>query len=49
MNFDFLVFESYVIIERVEKLFSDKFFVYDIDIYVEFVFILEDEIFDNVY
>ncbi|HEO6891022.1 TPA: cation-efflux pump, partial [Streptococcus agalactiae] len=43
------VFESHAITERVEKLLSDKFSVYDIDIHVEPASIPEDEIFDNVY
>ncbi|HEO6887010.1 TPA: cation transporter, partial [Streptococcus agalactiae] len=49
MNPDLSVFESHAITERVEKLLSDKFSVYDIDIHVEPASIPEDEIFDNVY
>lgn len=48
MNPDLSVYESHAITERVEKLLSEKFAVYDIDIHVEPSLLPDDEILDNV-
>lgn len=48
MNPDLSVYESHAITEQVERLLSDQFHVYDIDIHVEPASIPEDEIFENV-
>lgn len=49
MNFDLLVYESYEIVDQVEFMLEECFGVFDIDVYIELVFIFEDEILDNVY
>lgn len=48
MNPDLSVYESHDITEQVEKMLSERFSVYDIDIHVEPAAIPEDEIFGNV-
>lgn len=48
MNPDLSVYESHDITEQVEKMLSDRFSVYDIDIHVEPGIIPEDELFGNV-
>lgn len=48
MNPDLSVYESHAITEEVERLLSEKFSVYDIDIHVEPGLIPEDEQIDNV-
>ncbi|MEX2803946.1 cation diffusion facilitator family transporter [Streptococcus sp. H31] len=49
MNPDLSVYESHSITEQVEKLLSQKFSIYDIDIHVEPAPLPEDEIADNVF
>lgn len=49
MNPDLSVYESHAITEKVEKLLSEKYAVYDVDIHVEPAPIPDDEVFDNVY
>lgn len=48
MNPDLSVYESHDITEQVEKMLSERFSVYDIDIHVEPAAIPEDEIIGNV-
>lgn len=48
MNPDLSVYESHDITEQVEKMLSERFAVYDIDIHVEPAAIPEDELFGNV-
>ncbi|MEQ9763792.1 cation diffusion facilitator family transporter [Streptococcus sp. ZJ151] len=48
MNPDLSVYESHDITEQVEKMLSERFSVYDIDIHVEPAAIPEDDIFGNV-
>ncbi|MFV8210989.1 cation diffusion facilitator family transporter [Streptococcus pluranimalium] len=48
MNPDLSVYESHDITEHVEKMLSERFSVYDIDIHVEPAAIPEDEIIGNV-
>lgn len=48
MNPDLSVYESHDITEQVEKMLSERFSVYDIDIHVEPGAIPEDELFGNV-
>lgn len=48
MNPDLSVYESHDITEQVEKVLSERFSVYDIDIHVEPAAIPEDEIIGNV-
>ncbi|AXQ78754.1 cation transporter [Streptococcus chenjunshii] len=49
MNPDLSVYESHAITEQVEKLLSQKYAIYDIDIHVEPAPLPEDEIADNVF
>ncbi|KHD46743.1 cation diffusion facilitator family transporter [Streptococcus hongkongensis] len=48
MNPDLSVFESHAITEKVERLLSEKYHIYDIDIHVEPSVIPDDEVFENI-